>query len=236
MSWRRVASTCGLILLGAGATGIGMGLVLRHARLERNLLKEQVRAVEAQISTLQNEHTRLINEASAQVHKAEETRQNTERELQTLLRAQELLAGAASLPQPDPRTRRGWIETISVPLGLSLRTPAFAPTNTNDHSLTATVNGTAQTAGDLWLSITRFTPDGERGLTGQLSTTSSVRYRVGNRLLMGVRGTFQTDRSAAFVLRIEDQGSPTHLLWIQAVAPLSEPRLLEILSTLTFAS
>jgi hypothetical protein len=236
MSWRRVASTCGLILLGAGATGIGMGTVLFHARTERDTLKEHVRAAEAQIASLQNEHTRLMSEASVRVTKAEETRQATQQELETLLRAQELLTSAPTLPPPDARLRRSWNETISVPLGISLRTPAFAPATANDQSLTATINGTAQTAGDLWLSLTRFTPDGERSLVGQLNTTSSARYRIGNRLLIGARGTFQTDRSIAYVLRIEQNGTPEQLIWVRAISPLTESRLLEILSTLTFAS
>ncbi len=236
MSWRRVASTCGLILLGAGATGIGMGTVLFHARTERDTLKEHVRATEAQITSLQDEHTRLMAEASVRVTKAEETRQATQQELKTFLRAQELLTSAPTFPSPDLRLRRTWNETLSVPLGISIRTPTFAPANVNDQSLTATINGTPQTAGDLWFSLTRFTPDGERSLIGQLQTTSSVRYRIGNRLLTGVRGTFHTDRSIAFVLRVEQNGRPEQLIWIRAIPPLTEPRLLEILSTLTFAS
>lgn len=236
MPWRRVLSAWIFILLGAGTTGVGMGLVLLQARMERDALKAQIQGVQAQMTTLQSEHTRLMNEASTRITKIEAEKAEGQARLSHLLEAEQLFAHASLLPSPDPRTRRTWIETISVPLGLSLRTPTTLPLVTTDQAITATINGTAETAGDLWLSLTRYTPEAERSLLNQLTTTSTVQYRLGTRLLTGVRGIFQTDRTVAFLFRIEQQGQPQILLWVRAIPPLNETRLLEMLSTLTFAS
>lgn len=236
MPWRRVLSTWMFILLGAGATGIGMGLVLLQARLERDTLKEHVRIAEAQLTSFQSEHTRLMTEASARVTQAEEAEQTAHAQLDAYVGAQKLMETSLPLPSPDPRARRTWVETISIPLGISLRTPNLAPANANDQSITATINGTAQTAGDLWFSLTKYSDEGERGLLRQLTSTTTVRYRIGNRLLNGSRGLFQGDQTPAFVFRIEQHGVPQSLIWIRAISPLTEQRLLEILSTLTFAS
>jgi hypothetical protein len=236
MPWRRVLSTWMFILLGAGATGVGMGIVLLNARAERNALKSQVSIAEAQLQKLQTEHVRLMNEASERVTKAQTDVETAQSTLNHFVAAQQALTSAPVLPSPDPRVRRTWAETISVPLGISIRTPAYAPAALNEQTLTATINGTAQTAGDLWLSITPYSIESERSLLGQISATTSVRYRNNDRLLTGTRGLFQSDRSAAFVLRVERSGQPERLIWIRAISPLSESRLLEILSTLTFAS
>ena len=236
MEWRRVATTCGLVLLGASATGIGMGIVLLHARTERDLLNAQVRQTETDLQNLKKEHTRLIEEAASRLTRMEATHAVTTARLEAITQAETLLANASTLPTPDPRTRRTWPETIVVPLGISIRTPVYAPAAVNDQTLTATINGNAQTAGDLWLSVTRYSPDAERSLLNQLQSTTTVQYRIGNRLLAGTRGVFQQNRGIAFVLRIERLGTPEKLIWIRAISPLNEQRLLEILSTLTFAS
>ena len=236
MPWRRARTIFAYILLGALATGVGMGIVLYHARQDRDALQGQVAAANARIDALVAEHTKLIAEATTQVNQAEDNRKNIQANFDAMQRFQQQWNEARVLPVPDARTLRTWKSVLSLDLGISVHTPSFAPAVATDQTLTATINGNAYTAGTLWFSVARYRPEGEASLNAQLASTSTVDYRLGTRLLRGTRGQFTNDRSTAYVFRVEEQGRPSYLIWIRTVAPLTEPRLLEILSTLTFAS
>lgn len=236
MTWQRASSIFLFILLGALTTGVGMGMVVFHARGERDTLQARIRADETRIESLLAEHTKMIDEASKQVTKAEEARKSTQAHLDTLTLSQGAWDTARALPSPDARTLRSWKNSLSLGLGVSVHVPTISAVVANDQSLTGTINGNATTAGDLWFSLTRYTPEAEASLRNQLTVTSSVSYRLGTRLVRGSRGLFRQNQSPAFVVRIEEQGVPRYLVWIRTIKPLTEPRLLEILSTLTFAS
>ncbi len=237
MNWRRTASILGLVLLGAGATGIGMGTVLFHARTERNELQAALAQRDAELTRLNTEHTRLIADAQSKVSVAEEQAKQTQEKLDSTARAQAELIAARTLPSPDPRQSRSWKTVLSIPLGVSVRIPVTAKASFDDQSLTATVSSRADTAGEPWFSLTRYSAQDESVLRSRLQTASTtVSYRVQDRLVLVEKGTSLENGSRTLLVRVQENGTPQFLIWMRVVPTITEPRLLEILSTLTFAS
>lgn len=225
---RRSFSILIWILLGALAASLGIGSVLLDAKQDRALLEAQINAQNQHILQLQTEHTTLVEQANTAVAAATRNASATRDVLNTVL-AEQIALDKARLLVSSAQYR--WLETISFPLGLSLKTPPTVRTTSTDHSISSLLASTQET----WLSITAADQSRFEGLSGALSQTESVQYRVGTTLLSGVRGQM-ADGRRVYVLQTQSHGKPGFLIWAKAMGNVSEAILLDSLASLRFAA
>lgn len=220
------------ILLGALAASLGIGSVLLHAKEERSALESKLYEEEQRTAALRQEHEQVIAEANRTILSATETASATRALLRTITEEQAALEKAAPLVGSGASKR--WPQTISFPLGVSVRTPP----NTFSTSTDTLIQSVAASTGgyrSAWLSITRYDTNRFEELTRFLTNTESVQYRLNQTLLTGIKGTM-ADNATVLILRTQRLGVATHLVWAKITPVTSEDRILDSLSTLLFAA
>ncbi len=219
------------ILLGALAASLGIGSVLLNAKHDREALEQKLAAEESRVTNLQQQHDQFIAEANRTVEAAVRNASATRDLLNTITQEQDTLDRATPLITSAQAKR--WSQTISFPLGISIRTPSFAITTSTDTLIQSTTFVDGATAA--WLSITRYDQTRADDLTRYLSSTEAINYRLNQTLITGTRGT-ASDGSSVLVLRTQRRGTPTHLIWIKLTGQMTQARVLDSLSTLLFAA
>ncbi len=220
------------ILLGALAASLGIGSVLLKAKQERDELAQKLALGQAQTTRLAEEHQQTIEEANKTVLAALRTASATRDLLNALTQEQINLETATSLTSTSQAKR--WPQTISFPLGISVRTPTFTSTTSTDTTIESTLNnqnGEPVT----WLFIKRYDAQQFQDLANPLSNVETVNYRLNQTLITGKRGV-SGDGATVFILRTQRRGQPTHLLWARATSNVTQERILDSLSTLLFAT
>lgn len=218
------------ILLGALAASLGIGSVLLHARQERDTLEQKLLVEEAQTKRLTEEHAQTVQEANRTVIAALRTASATRDLLNAITQEQVALESATPLISSSQAKR--WPQTISFPLGISLRTPLFVITTSTDTLVQSAFNSSASVN---WLTITRFEEAQAQTLVRTLTSPTGVSYRLNQTLITGTRGT-AVDGSTVFVLHTQRRGVPSHLIWAKVTNSMTEERILDSLSTLLFAT
>ncbi len=220
------------ILLGALAASLGIGSVLLKAKQERDDLAQKLALREAQTTQLAEEHQQTIEEANKTVLAALRNASATRDLLNALTQEQASLEQATSLVSTSQAKR--WPQTISFPLGISVRTPTFTiatSTDTTIESILNSQNGEPVT----WLFIKRYDAQQFQDLANPLSNVETVNYRLNQTLITGKRGV-SGDGATVFILRTQRRGQPTHLLWARTAGTMTQERILDSLSTLLFAT
>lgn len=225
---RRSFSILIWILLGALAASFGIGSVLLDAKHDRILLENQINAQNQHILQLQEEHTVLVEEANRAVAAATRNASATRDILNALVTEQTKLDQAKSLVS-SPLSNR-WLETISFPLGISLRTPLMTRTTSTD----ASIESVLTSSGETWMSIAPADQARFDSLTNSILNPQQIQYRVGNTLLTGVRGEL-TDHRTVFVLQSYYHAKPGFLIWTKVIGSVTENTLLDSLASLRFA-
>lgn len=220
------------IILGALAATLGIGSVLLSAKHDRDALAEQLQQEQIRFSQLQQEHTQLINEANQTVQAAVRNASATRDLLNTVTSEQAALETAIPL-NDRPQTKR-WSQTISFPLGISVRTPTYTQSTSTDTSIQSVLQG-GYDQPIAWLSITRYDAGRAQDLVRALSNTTQVNYRLNQTLISGTRG-ISPEGSVIFVLHTQRLGQISYLIWARVNSTITEDRILDSLSTLLFAS
>ncbi len=220
------------ILLGALAASLGIGSVLLKAKQERDDLAQKLALGQAQTARLAEEHQQTIKEANETVLAALRNASATRDLLNALTQEQASLETAISLTSTSQAKR--WPQTISFPLGISVRTPTFTIATSTDTTIEATLNG--QNGEPVtWLFIKRYDAQQFQDLANPLSNVETVNYRLNQTLIIGKRG-ISADGATVFILRTQRRGQPTHLLWARTAGNITQERILDSLSTLLFAT
>jgi hypothetical protein len=220
------------ILLGALAASLGIGSVLLNAKAERNGLEQKLQTEEARTTRLQEEHEQLIREANRTVAAAVRNASATRELLNAVTQEQAALEGAT--PLVNSASSKHWLQTISFPLGISIRTPPFVVTTSTDTLIQSNVSLQGGYP-DAWLSMTHYDLTRFEDLTRNLAKSAPVNYRLNQTLITGIRG-LGTDGAPVFVLRTQRRGVPIHLIWAKVTGNMTEDRILDSLSTLLFAT
>ncbi|MBU1348794.1 hypothetical protein KJ781_01855 [Patescibacteria group bacterium] len=236
---RRATTVILCILLGALASGVGIGVFLKLANDDRaRLVKQLEEAVQASNeSRLENqaaidEANHKLKEASTEVGKAQALVKALEEE-------RDLLAIAEPLLPPSPSTLRSWSDVIAMDLGVSLKQPKGSDVQTNDkNALTLTMASTQTATDGRWFSLTTYDERLEQELLLSLATSTPVAFTVNGRILTGKQGNLPNSPDQILILRIRKDGVITHLLWIRN--PGTNRRdasgATDVLGTLRFAS
>ncbi len=229
----------GWILAGALAASAGLGIFLYQANRDRAELVRLLQAAEARVKDAETSQRTTATEADQKIRQASEEVKRAEALLAALKEERDALTRAVTLTRS--RAVTSWKETVSLPLGVSLRTPSGFDVVSSQGSdgqprlaVYATSPSTStSTESRAWLVITPYT---EASKAVEQSTTKGEdrSYLVAGKLLIGKAGTTSSGE-AGIVLRAQAVASSTHLIIANLSQPGSEKRLLEVLSTLTFA-
>lgn len=229
----------GWILAGALASSAGLGIFLFQANRDRAELVRLLQAAEVRVKDAETNQRTTASEADQKIRQASEEVKRAEALLAALKEERDALTRAVTLTRS--RAVASWKETVSLPLGVSLRTPSgfdVVVGQVSDGQPRLAVYATSPTTSTstesrAWLVITPYT---EASQAIEQSTTKGEdrAYLVAGKLLIGKAGTMSSGE-AGVILRAQAVASSTHLIVANVSQPGSEKRLLEVLSTLTFA-
>jgi len=229
----------GWILAGALAASAGLGIFLYQANRDRAELVRLLQAAEARVKDAETSQRTTATEADQKIRQASEEVKRAEALLAALKEERDALTRAVTLTKS--RTVASWKETVSLPLGVSLRTPSGFDAlagQTSDGQTRLAVYATPsptvpRTDTRAWLVITPYT-EASKPIEQSITDGEDRAYLVSGKLLIGKIGTLGGSEPG-IVLRAQSVASSTHLIVATLGQPGSEKRLLDVLSTLTFA-
>jgi hypothetical protein len=232
---RRAASILLGILLGAIATGIGSGIFLKKANDDRNRLMETVQSTMQQAADARSENSKAIEDANAKLHDANIEVAKAQTLIKTLQEEQKALTAATVLVPPSTKTIRGWSDVVRLDLGLSLKLPpSLTATTTTADELLVVRTDQRQSDGRA-LSVMRYDTNREREWLSAAASSTPVSFIIDGHLATGVKANIPTQPSPVYLLRIQKQGTASHLIWIREF-PQQTIDPLVLLSTLRFES
>jgi hypothetical protein len=236
---KRITSVLVAVLLGALATGIGMGIFLKLANDDRGRLATDVSNAKADADRAEREKLLIADDANRKVEEANAQVSEAQRIIQAVQEERALMAKAKPLIKPATRDVRGWQTVVSLPQGLSLSLPPKTEIETNDEiALTAVkilTTSTADITNSRWLSISPYDERLETELLFSLSTSTDVSYLVNGHLLVGRVGKLPETQQNVAILHMQEAASSTHLLWMKDPGTLGTGNGIErLLGTLEF--
>ncbi|MCI0478952.1 hypothetical protein L0Y59_00190 [Candidatus Uhrbacteria bacterium] len=235
---RRATTVILCILLGAIASGAGIGFFLKLANDDRKRLAEELAETVRQSTEAREENQRAIEEANRKLVEAGTEVSKAQALVKSLEEERDLLATAKQLMPPSPSALRGWSEVVAMDLGVSLRHPKGTDVQTNDKNALTLALATPRSDMDpRWFSLSPYDERLEHELLASLATSTPVSFMVNGRLLTGVQGSLPNRTETIFVLRIRRDGNITHLLWVRNPGTSTrDADATDVLGTLRFAS
>lgn len=231
---RRAAGILIGILLGALASGLGVGFFFNKANTDRatliNKLEETARY--AMDAREQNQH--VIEEANKKLLAASVEVAKAQNAIKSLEEERSLLTEAVPIASPSRRTT-AWETVVTIPFRLSFKIPSGNSILTNDdQALIITKQNKSDGSDARRLSLTHYNPALEQELLASLTTSTAVSYIVDGRLLTGYRGTPVAQQETILLLRIYRNGQVSNLLWAKNTEEKSDI-LMDVISTIKFA-
>ena len=235
---RRLVPILSSILIGALAVALGMGIYLRKANVDRELLSKQTAEAQQMVKDAQRKQDQAIREANTKLADANAEVIKAQTALQTLQEEQKAMLAAVQLQEPRPALLRGWKEAVDLTLGVSLKYPQTSQVTTSDSALTisttAFVSEPEPVQDHNWFSLTSWDDTKAQELTLNFSTSTPVSYAVRGHLITGNIGMINGTIPDIFVLKVRT-GNAEYLIWARDPDKLPEHRtLLQLLSTLNF--
>jgi len=224
------------ILLGALATGAGIGIFLAKANSDRRALADRLTETQKQAERSREENRLAIEEANRKLTEANEEVTKAQNIIEMLGEERRLMASADPLPSPSSFSTYRWSEAVSVDLGISLKIPLG--TEIAENTKEAMLADVENQSDSLWLSVMPYTHDKELEWRERLQSTSTVSFVIHDRLITGHTGPTALAKDPNYVLRIQKKGEPSHLIWIRDPSGRTgaQNRVENILATMTFDS
>lgn len=225
------------ILIGGLSSGLSVGFFLYKSNLDRATLVLELSEARAQAEAALQSSENVAADANKKIHDAERAMAKLRDQLNHAKTETLLIASAVPLSPPPPRLLRNWNEQLSIPLGITIKTPPDIKTQTSDHAIilgpASSRNGDAM---DQRVTVTRYRNDTEKDLISRLRETAPVVFTISGRWLYGTKGKFADLPGEVTVLRAQSGQTDTHLIWARTDKDFTERRLQDILSTLRFQS
>ncbi len=222
------------ILLGALASGLGVGYFFHKSNTDRAALIDKLSetARNAQQARDQNQH--VIEEANKKLLAASVEVAKAQNAIKSLEEERSLLTEAIPISAPSKRTA-AWQTAVSMPFRLSLKIPSGNTVISNDNqALVVTKQSVTEDSDARWLSLTPYNPVLEQELLASLATSTAVSYIADGRLLTGYRGSLISRKESILLLRIYRNGQVSNLLWAKNTEEKNDTPL-DVVSTIKFA-
>lgn len=218
---RRFTSVLLSILLGGLAVGIGMGVFLKMANDDRERLATIATQAQQASKDAQMAREMAVKEANQKLENANAEISKAEQAMTALQQERDLIAEAHVLAPANARTVRGWKEAVGLDVNASCKFPPGNTVEANDGTglvISQAPLGTDTASDTRWLAILPYDAQRETELQNTFVTSTPVSYLVGGRLLIGKLGEMDDPQDPVFVLRVQKEGVPTHLIWLKAPA------------------
>ncbi|MBM3204697.1 hypothetical protein FJZ48_01805 [Candidatus Uhrbacteria bacterium] len=225
---RRSFSIVIWILIGAIASGVGIGFFLHQANTDRVKLVQQTNQAKAEVELAKKQSVQVTEEANAKLAAAEK---DLKTQLERVRQERKLFSQAVPL-RPSATITKYWNTNLSLPLGISIQSPTNYLVNTSSSGLLALNHP----YNDLVLNVAPYSSGREYELQQILSNTSTVVYLIDEHLVHGWIGTGTEPYGSDFVLRAQTDGTASHLLWGRIRSDAIRKTLNDILSSLDFRS
>ena len=223
------------ILLGAIATGLGVGLFLFKANRDRQVLVNQLESITVEAQKSREENQQAIESANEKLITANIEVTKAQELIKALQKERDLLAEAEILEIPSTRVLWGWSDIVSLDQGISLKIPSGNSVESNDNQTLTIAKDNKFKTESYWLSIMPYSAGREEEALSSLMDLEQLSYVVGERLISGYQGKTKIDNETIYVLQVRYGGATTHLLWIKDVFPWkSRSTVIDIISTMQF--
>lgn len=236
---RRTASFLALILIGGLAAGLGTYTFLKRANADRARLAEIALKAQEESKTATETSQRTIEEANRKLEKANAEITKAQQAIHALQEERAQMTNAVPLSPPASRVLKEWQEAVNVGLGVSLKFPPTSLIETNDASALTIAkllpSGMAPTRDARWLAVMPYDNRLETELLAHFATSTPVVLLIDGRLLIGARGSLTEQSNEIYVLRVQNAGRSTHLIWASRPEKNAGQMLLTALATLSFA-
>jgi len=236
---RRLFPILSSILIGALAVALGMGIYLRKANVDRELLSKQTVEAQQMVKDAQQKQDQAIREANTKLADANAEVTKAQLALLTFQEEQKAMLSAIQLQEPKPSALRGWKEAVDLALGVSLKYPQTSEIENADGS-SLTVSTVALTSNLVpvsdrrWLSLMPWNDTKAQELTLNFTTSTPVSYAVRGHLISGNLGAIDGAVPNIFVLKVRT-GNAEYLIWARDPDKLPDHQtLLRTLSTFSF--
>lgn len=225
------------MLLGAIAAGGSAGFFLWQANQDRQYLIRDAQYARLEADQAKQLSDKAMSEANQKLDQAKEKEAQAKLIVQQYQQQQQLLKSAKPLSKPGALVTKGWSEYVSVPLRLSLKVPTRNQAwDTTNGIAVGSKNTSLNNLTDQWLSIMPFDEQTDTSLKKNFVRHETVVWYIDNHIVTGAKGSFGDASNTAYLLEVMDGTTSTHLLWARTNQTVTEQRLLDTLSTLTFAS
>ena len=247
---KRIWSVIFSVLLGALMVGLGTGYFLHLANKDRQALAEQVDKAKTEMQTVKDQSQKAIQAANDKLHLASQEVDKAHQTLQALEQERALIAKAQILHRPDPKNIKDWKTIISSSFGISISYPPTAfILQDSDKELSLGIipsNSIIQVFASNtkpWLDIQPYSSNLENIYLSQITSTEEASFFISGRLLNGHYGKLiNATSSEAYLLRIYNNGTSTHMIWLQTPETSSKTNikrtptmiLKDILATIDF--
>jgi hypothetical protein len=236
------------VLLGALVVGIGTGYFLHLANKDRQSLALEAKEANDKTIQIQQDHQKAIQEANRKLEQANQEVNKAQDAIKALERERTLLPQAQPLIPLPAQSTQDWQLALSASLGIALRFPPGSAIKQDiENRLSVTASGTqaitSQATDGPWIDIMPFDKKSKDTLSARLTTSTPITYFVNGHLLDGLKGSLldgANKSSDAAVLEVYQNGSTTHLIWIQTPPnqrPIRKAKpitLQDVLATLDF--
>ena len=222
----RTLKVIGLIAIGAAATGLSTGYFLFAANRDRLDLAQKIAAAEQQVRDLEKQSEALADDAADRIEQANAEVKKAQELVIALQQEQQLFKRAT--PLTPSKSTQSWKEILSLPLGITVRIPLSATEDQTTSIITAKINDRF----DNWLQIEPYAESRLEAMRPlNASSTEDYLASVNDALLIGQRYQMP-DRTIQYALRLQKNASSTHLLFLNTQSGMTEKQLLETLSTI----
>jgi hypothetical protein len=206
------------ILLGAIASGVGVGIFLKLANDDRNRLSRELESLRAETVASAAESERVAEEANRKVAEANAEIRKAEDLLRTLEEERLLKESAKPLRKPGSAELRGWKSIVSFHQEMGLLIPSRTEVESDTKEALIAVESTVTAAprsDPRWLSITPYDAGLESNLLASFTTSTGIAYLVDDALLTGRKGVVGPAREPMMVLIARKNGEKTHVIWVK---------------------
>ncbi|HEU0050929.1 MAG TPA: hypothetical protein VFQ60_02635 [Patescibacteria group bacterium] len=225
------ASVIFWILIGALASGVGIGFFLIQANADRETLATKAAQAEQDMIQAKQQSEQIAKDANTKLSNAALEVAKAQDQLKRFEEERTLLGNATILNPISPAILRTWTSAISVSMGVSVQFPSAFTANTTDHEITlATKDAIAPTQ---WLSIQTYDAQKEQSWTSGLQNPEKVVYASGGHLFVGQKGSLANVTSPLYVFHtFSAAASSSLLIWARPEQFVTERRLFEIVGTI----
>ncbi|MFZ2804073.1 MAG: hypothetical protein WA001_02515 [Patescibacteria group bacterium] len=215
---RRFTSVILSILLGGFAVALGMGFFLMKANTDRERLANVATQAQQAAQAATAERDQAVTEANQKLDTANAEVAKAENAITSLQQERDEIAGAQVLGIPSAHATRNWKEAIDLETQTSFKFPPTSAVASNDGTglvIVQSPSGNSTTSTDArWLTVTPFDASQESQLENSFVTSTAVSYLVDGHLLVGKLGTTEGAQNNVFVLRVQKDGVPSGLIWL----------------------